>query len=162
MKTEFRMQNAECRMLNPASPITHHASRLPFHASRSTLHSPRATRPSERGVALVITLVLLTVITFMAVTFLVVSSSQHGSVTTETEQATARLAADTARERAIAQLLAPIMAWTNEFNYGLLVSTNYINPAGFTNGVGNPLNVNYDFDSQTRSPLSAAEKVKIG
>ena len=91
MKTEFRMQNAECRMLNPASPITHHASRLPFHASRSTLHSPRATRPSERGVALVITLVLLTVITFMAVTFLVVSSSQHGSVTTETEQATARL-----------------------------------------------------------------------
>src|ERR1035438_7178570 len=100
MKTEFRMQNAECRMLNPASPITHHASRITHHASR---FSP----PSERGVALVITLVLLTVITFMAVTFLVVSSSQHGSVTTETEQATARLAADTARERAIAQLLAP-------------------------------------------------------
>jgi hypothetical protein len=140
-------------MLNPASRITHHASRI-------TLHAPRAPRPSERGVALVITLVLLTVITFMAVTFLVVSSSQHGSVTTETEQAIARLAADTARERAIAQLLAPIMAWTNEFNYGLLVSTNYINPAGFTNGVSSPLNVNYDFDSQTRSPLSAAEKVR--
>ena len=88
---------------------------------------------------------LLSVITFMAVTFLVVSRSQHGSVATETDQAIARLAADTARERAIAQLLAPIMAWTNEFNYGLLVSTNYINPAGFASGVSGPLNVSYDF-----------------
>jgi len=79
----------------------------------------------------------------MAVTFLVVSRSQHGAVATETDQAIARLAADTARERAIAQLLAPIMAWTNEFNYGLLVSTNYVNPAGFVSKNAYPTNVSY-------------------
>jgi hypothetical protein len=167
MKTEFRMQDAETRMLNPASSLPPPASRFPFHVSRFTHHasrftrpSPLAPRPSERGVALVITLVLLSVITFMAVTFLVVSRSQHGSVVTETEQAIARLAADTARERAIAQLLAPIMAWTNEFNYGLLVSTNYISPTGFTNGVSSPLNVNYDLNSQARLPLTAAERAQ--
>src|ERR1019366_8132752 len=136
MKTECRMPNAECRMLSTASRITH-------HVSRSTLHAPRSTPQS--AVALVITLVLLSVITFMAVTFLVVSRAQHGAVATETDQQIARFAADTARERAIAELLAPILATTNEFNYGLLVSGNYITPGGFTSGFisPDPLNVNY-------------------
>ena len=103
-------------------------SRITFHVSRLT---PRHALTQQSGVALVITLVLLSIITFMAVTFLVVSRSQHGSVATETDQAIARLAADTALERANAELLAPILASTNEFNYGLLVSTNYINSGGF-------------------------------
>src|ERR1019366_1247814 len=106
-----------------------------------TLHAPRST--SHSGVALVITLVLLSIITFMAVTFLVVSRSQHGSVVTETDMANARLAAESARDRGIADLLAPIQAGTNEFNYGLRVSVNYINPDGFTNTVNGPLTVNY-------------------
>jgi hypothetical protein len=144
------MQNAKCGTLQTASRITH-------HASRSTLHAPRSARPSERGVALVITLVLLSVITFMTVTFLVVSRSQHGSVSTETDQAISRLAADTARERAIAQLLAPIMAWTNEFNYGLLVSTNYVNPAGFANGISGPLNVSYNYSNG--APLNLNDSI---
>src|SRR5208282_4584018 len=157
MKTECRMQNAECRMLNTASRIAHRASRFPFHGSRNTHPSSLAPRCSERGVALVITLVLLSVITFMAVTFLVVSRSQHGSVATETDQAIARLAADNARERAIAQLLAPIMAWTNEFNYGLLVSTNYIRPGGFVSGGSGPLNVGYNYPSG--APLSLSDSL---
>jgi hypothetical protein len=111
--------------------------------SRITHHAPRST-PSQRGVALVITLVLLSIITFMAVTFLVLSRSQHGSVVTETDRAVARLGAEGARERAIAQLVATIQASTNEYNYGLLVSANYINPDGFTPNVNSPLNVNYD------------------
>jgi hypothetical protein len=119
-------------------------------------HSALRTPHSKRGVALVITLVLLSIITFMAVTFLVVSRSQHGSVTTETDLAIARLAADSATERAIADLLAPIQAGTNEFNYGLRVSVNYINPAGFTNNVNNPLNVNYDHRVDG-SPFSALD-----
>ena len=123
-------------MRRPASRITHHASR----------NTPRS------GVALVITLVLLSIITFMAVTFLVVSRSQHGSVATETDLAIARLAADSATERAIADLLAPIQAGNNEFNYSLRVSTNYINPWGFLaagnpNGLQytSPLNVSYNY-----------------
>ncbi len=125
MKTECRMQNArmpECRIR--ASRITHHVSRI-------TRPSPLAPRPSQSGVALVVTLLLLSIITFMAVTFLVVSRSQKGSVATETDQAIARLAADMARERAKAEIIAPMLAWTNQFNYGLLVSTNYINRHGF-------------------------------
>src|ERR1035437_2926757 len=128
----------------PAERFTFHVSRFTHHASRFTFH--------ERGVALVITLVLLSVITFMAVTFLVVSRSQHGSVATETDQQVARFAADTARERAIAQLVTPILASANEFNYGLLVSTNYISPAGFISGLSSPTNVGYNYPNG--SPIS--------
>src|SRR6266700_4065559 len=46
---------------------------------------------SERGVALVITLILLSVITFMAFFFLVAAPTEKGSVTTETDQTTAKL-----------------------------------------------------------------------
>ena len=46
----------------------------------------------RRGVALIITLILLAVITFMAITFLVVSRSEKGSVSVSTDQLTARLA----------------------------------------------------------------------
>src|ERR1035437_7111626 len=136
MNTECRMQSAECRVQNAAPRPMPHVSRITHHASRPTHH--------EHGVALVITVVLLTVIMFMTVTFLVVSHSQHGSVATETDQAVARLAADSARERAIIELITPIMASANEFNYGLRVSTNYINSDGFTPNVNGPLNVNYD------------------
>src|ERR1039458_7694524 len=160
MKTEFRMPNAECRMPSAASRITHHVSRCTLHARRPTLHAPRSTPQS--AVALVITLVLLSVITFMAVTFLVVSRAQHGAVATETDQQTARFAADTARERAIAELLAPIQATTNEFNYGLLVSGNYINMDGFDQtlaapGPVNPTNVNYDY-TRSGAPLTPIEQ----
>ncbi len=101
-------------------------------------------RPSERGIVLVISLLLLSVITFMAVTFLVVSRSERGAVSTSTDQTVARLAADAAFERAQSELLAPIISSTNEQNYGLLVSTNFINAAGFKSGVSSYTNVNYN------------------
>ncbi len=104
---------------------------------------------SRSGVALVVTLLLLSIITFMTVTFLVVSRSQKGSVVTETEQAIARLAADMGLERAKTELLAPILASTNVFNYGLLVATNYVNPAGFATGVKGPINVSYKYADGT-------------
>ena len=157
MKTEFRMQKAV--ISDQWSVISNQA----VHASRITHHASRITR-SQRGVALVITLVMLSVITFMAVTFLVVSRSQHGAVATETDQAIARMAADTARERAIAELIAPIMAMTNEFNYDLLVSANYINPNGFDptqpSGTVDPLNVNYDYTTPTLGPLTLNEQLQ--
>ncbi len=144
-------------MLSAASPNMHHVSRFTFHVPPAPRPSPLAPRPSQRGVALVVTLLLLSIITFMVVTFLVVSRSQKGSVVTETDQAIARLGADMALERAKAAIIAPMLAWTNEFNYGLLVSVNYINRDGFdqTLPVGpnviNPTNVNYDY---TRAPAA--------
>ena len=151
-------------MPDTASRIPRHVSRFTFHVSpvvhHTTPHSALRTPHSERGVALVVTLLLLSIITFMAITFLVVSRSQKGSVVTQTDQHIARLAADMALERAKADLLSIILGSTNEFNYGLMVSTNYISVGGFTNGLADPFNVNYDFDSATRGPLSAAERLQ--
>ncbi len=38
---------------------------------------------------------------------------------------------------------------TNPYNFGLLVSTNYINPAGFQTGISSPNNVNYFYPNGT-------------
>jgi hypothetical protein len=140
------MPNAERRRPpQAASRLTHHVppgtpSRIPLPATR---HSPLATRRLERGVALVITLLLLSVITFMAITFLVVSHTERGSVATQTDLTIARLAADTARDRAAAEIAVPILAATNEFNYGLLVSANYI-PPDLNNALYNLTNLFYN------------------
>src|SRR5262245_6627800 len=114
--------------------------------------APRPAAPGPRpssGVALVITLVLLAVITFMAVTFLLVSHSEKGQVTMQMEQTTAGLAADQAFERAKADIISRMLAFTNPYSFGLLVSTSYVNGAGFTTGVGAATNVNYTYANGT-------------
>ena len=120
-------------------------------------------RRVERGVALVITLVLLSVITFMAIAFLVLSRAERGAVTTATDQAMAKLAADAGLERAKAELLAPMMAFRNPFTYDLLVSTNYINPRGFVS-TGNPLQdgsyTNVSWVYPNGNPLNANDSLQ--
>jgi hypothetical protein len=83
-------------------------------------------RKSQQGVALVITLILLSVITFMAVTFLVVSRREGAQVNTLTQQSNAKFAADAAVEQAKARIMAQMLATTNGLNFGLLVSTNFV------------------------------------
>src|ERR1019366_9883411 len=112
----------------------------------SAHHSALITRHSENGVALIITLILLAVTLVMALAFLPISRRESSSVTTAGETATARLAADAALANAEAQAAAGILSTTNPYNFGMLVSTNYINPAGFVSGIANPTNVNY-YDS---------------
>jgi hypothetical protein len=103
--------------------------------------------PSSRGVALVITLIMLSVITFMAVTFLVLSHRERGSVTTTTDQTSAGFTAESALERAKAEILARIVALTNDQNFDLIVSTNFINYNGFDPGAFDyRTNVNYDHE----------------
>src|SRR5262245_7330677 len=104
----------------------------------------RAEQKGERGVALVITLIMLSVITFMAVTFLVVSRSQQSAVTTDSDTMTAKLAADLAVERGIADLVMPILAFSNAANYDMRVSTNYVTK-GFITGNTLPTNVAYNY-----------------
>src|SRR5205809_7425136 len=65
--------------------------------------------PRQQGVALIITLIMLAVITFMAVTFLAVSRREAGSVTETRDQTTARLAAEGTLERVKAEILANIL-----------------------------------------------------
>ncbi len=100
-------------------------------------------RPS--GIALVITLVLLSVIAFMAIAFLVLSRGEKSSVATVADQTTAKLASDTALERAKSELIAPMIAFRNAQLYDLTVSTNFINPHGFNNSLNgvNLTNVSY-------------------
>jgi hypothetical protein len=104
---------------------------------------------SERGVALVITLVMLALVTVMAVTFLAVSRRERSAVTVTEEQTTARLMADAALARAEAEVVAKMQARTNLLAYDLLVSTNFIQRAGFTPNQAprnyNFTNVNYDY-----------------
>ncbi len=114
-------------------------------------------RPSQRGIALVITLILLSVTLFMAVAFLAISRRERGSVVTETAGVTARLAADAALASAQAQILATVLQTTNPFNFGLRVSTNYVNANGFVSSLANLTNVNYDYYSNGNSPLSSAD-----
>ena len=127
--------------------VTSDKSRRPVRGGAFTArHSSPVTRHSEKGIALIITLILLAVTLVMALAFLAISRRESSSVTTAGETATARLAADAALANAEAQAMADILSTTNPYDFGLLVSTNYINPLGFQNGIVNPTNVNY-YDS---------------
>lgn len=120
---------------------------------------------TSRGIALVVTLILLSVITFMAIAFLVLSRGQANQTAQTTEQTTARLAADAALEHLKARLEAIILATTNEFAVDLMVSTNYINPRGFDPGIfgpGNYTNVNYDYTSTGVPWNQAYQLVNLG
>ena len=99
--------------------------------------SPLSRHP-QKGVALIITVILLAVVTFMALTFLAISRRERGAVTTTTDTASARLAADDALASAEAQIVANILATTNPYNFGLLVSTNYISRSDLSSGGSNP------------------------
>lgn len=118
-------------------------------------------RPStfgdRNGIALVITLIMLAIITFMAVTFLVLSQRERSSVTTAMDQKIARDASDAGFSRVSAELLTRMILHTNYQDFDLLVSTNYSNPIGFNPVFPaplNPTNVNYDYlNGGGHSPL---------
>ena len=98
--------------------------------------------------ALVITLIMLSVTLVMVVAFLAVSNRERKSVTTSADGTTARLAAETALAAAQSQLVANLLAAGNgNLNSRLIVSTNYINAYGYTPGFASPTNVNYDYKS---------------
>jgi hypothetical protein len=99
--------------------------------------------------------ILLSVLTLTTLAFLSMSRRERGAVTTTTDTASARLAADAALANAEGQILANALATTNPYNFGLLVSTNYISGYGYNPAAGaNPTNVNYDYraDGQPFTP----------
>ena len=104
---------------------------------------------SQRGVALVITLVMLSVVTLMAITFLAVSRRQRASVALTDEQTASRLMADTAVARAKAEVITRVLTTGSLLADDLMVSTNFINPNGFdptlSLAVPNLININYDY-----------------
>jgi hypothetical protein len=105
---------------------------------------------SERGVALVITLLMLAAITFLAIAFLSMTRRDKTAVTATLDIDTARSMSDAALSRAQAEIIAQMMATTDILNYDYMASHNYITPsalftADFTGaGLTNSNNVNYD------------------
>jgi len=97
-------------------------------AAASRQPSVVALPPSRRGMALVITLILLSVTLVMAVAFLAMSRRERGAVTTATDTTQARLAADSALASAQAQIVANVLTTnTGMYDFHLLVSTTYTN-----------------------------------
>ena len=115
-----------------------------------------AATANKRGIALVITLILLSVTLIMAVAFLAVARRERNAATTTTDTATARLATEAALAAAESEIVANLLATNvSAFNLGLLVSTNYLpTPIYDPFNVGNylprppvfvPTNGGYDF-----------------
>ena len=83
---------------------------------------------SRRGVALVITLIMLSVVTITAVAFLTVARRERAAVAAAGEQADVRIAADAALNRARARILAQIASSGLRESPTLFVSTNFMAP----------------------------------
>lgn len=109
---------------------------------------------SQSGVALVITLLMLSAITFLTVAFLAVSRRDRAAITVYMDQRDARGMADAALARAESEIISRMMPTNLStgngpewLNYDLMVSKNYINKDGFSTKSAdytNYYNVNYD------------------
>ena len=91
----------------------------------------RLKKKSERGIALVITLVMLSIVTVMAIIFLGVSRRERASVKVGEDIANANYMADAATERAKAEAIARMIAEGSKLYYDLFNSRSYINRDGF-------------------------------
>jgi hypothetical protein len=127
-------------------------------AGGASLRASRRAR--RRGVALVVTLIMLAIITFMAVTFLVLSQRERTSVNGATDMKLARNASDAGIARGSTELLTRMLLQSNFADFDLLVSTNYINVNGFDNNglPPDPTNVNYDYGVGAAHPSYASDR----
>jgi hypothetical protein len=116
------------------SPLTAGGAHGVTRPAALNRQSQIVNRKSKSGIALVLTLILLSVTLVMALAFLAISGRERGSVTTQTDTATTRLAAEAGLAAAEAQITANILSTTNPYSFGLIVSTNYLPPTN-----GNPL-----------------------
>lgn len=105
----------------------------------------RKYRSSERGVALVLTLIMLGVVTVMAIIFLAITRRERSSVKLTEDQAMARAMAEAALERAKVQAMAGLAGAGSKNAYDLFNSTSYVNYAGFDRSKtnGDPYNVGW-------------------
>ncbi|HTI72533.1 MAG TPA: hypothetical protein VMF06_21335 [Candidatus Limnocylindria bacterium] len=83
---------------------------------------------ADRGVALIITLIMLSVVTITTVAFLAVARRERTGVALAGEQVDIRLLADTALARGKADILSRVLANTNWTAAHYSVSTNFLQP----------------------------------
>ncbi len=117
------------------------------HAASILVGRGSCRAASQRGVALVITLLMLSVITFLAVAFLAMTRRDTSAKTATLDVSTAQSMSETALARAEAEIMARMMAQTDILAFDYMASQDFINPAGYAPGLAsnNYNNVNYDF-----------------
>jgi hypothetical protein len=117
----------------------------------------------ERGIALVITLVMLAIVTVMAIVFLGVSRRERASVKLVEDIATANMMADAAGERAKAEAIAKMAAEGTKLYYDMFNSRSFENPNGFANqsatSLADPDNVSYR--DKNGNPLDQARALRM-
>ena len=140
----------------------------PVQNSQFAIRNPQSAI-RNRGIALVITLLMLSAITFLAVAFLVLTRTQRDSASVTLDVNTAQEMSWAAFARAQSQIIVRMMAHGDLFNFEYMTSHNLISPGGFTNGLGyNPNNVNYDYDSTgvrmdpSNNPAAWAQNIANG
>ncbi|MBL9137158.1 MAG: hypothetical protein JNK85_14895 [Verrucomicrobiales bacterium] len=114
-------------------------------------------RQHQQGIALITTLIMLSVVTLMAVAFLAVSRRERASVTTSTDRQDAKAMAEAALQRAEAEIISRVLAASNVLSYDLLVSTNFIHPQGFEKNRDNTNYSNVSYLDRNGNALTAAE-----
>jgi Tfp pilus assembly protein PilX len=132
----------------------------------SGLEAPPGWKPQsaigERGVALVITLLMLSAITFLAVALLVLTRSQREQATASLDVETAKAMSEAALARSQSQIIAHMKGQGDLFNFDYMVSRNYINPNGFNIGeigIYDATNVNYDAAQTNGNPAAVAQNI---
>lgn len=122
---------------------------------------PYRSAAAQRGVALVMTLVMLSVVTLMAVAFLALSRRERASVSATEDQTTARLMAEAAFARAQSEIAARGFTAGDPRAVGFFVSTNLVDRAGFNPGAGaTGANVNYDH-RRDGSPITEIDLLRV-
>ena len=89
---------------------------------------PEFKTENSSAIALVITLLMLSVITFLAVAFLVLTRSHRDAVTASLDNDTAKGMSEAATARAQSQIIARMAASGDILNYDFFASHNWINP----------------------------------
>ena len=135
-------------------------------SARSLRRSPLVTRHSslvtrQSGVALIITLILLAVVTFMALTFLAISRRERGAVTTATDTASAKLAADDALAAAEAQIVANVARHHQSLQLRPARLDQLHQSQRIWTGVANFTNVNYYYYQEWRSRAPIRSRAMI-
>ncbi|MGI8964815.1 MAG: hypothetical protein ACR2H1_01870 [Limisphaerales bacterium] len=109
-----------------------------------------------------ITLIMLSIITFLAVAFLALSNRNRQAGVVAASQTDSRLAAQTAEARAETMIVARMMGSNSIYSYDLLVSRNYINPLGYNpTAPGGPPNLtNVSYTDAAGNPLNNDDQVQ--
>ena len=131
----------------PTTPPLQDGGRQFIQKRRRTAFAAALQNRDSRGVALVITLMMLAMVTVMAIIFLALARAERRSVKIVEDLETAKVMSAAGLERAKAQTIATMAASGSKLNYDLSVSTNFYNYGGYDRNTTafDPANVSYTY-----------------